>query len=285
MRLYNSDVDEAERLLATGYEREHEAEDGGEDAAGSFFDLRQRTLTGIDQMSAFRIVAMGLLRKLRTCRVTVLYSEVEDAIGRYFRLLDADMQRFASLHEVLKDLADKQAQSVHMKPSASEGALPSMLSRAPRAASSSAVLSSTSTPAGLGRGALEMAKALLLEGMREIAVVLLACGEMQRRALELKMSAQRAISDHRIGSPPAASFSKFADFLEEALAVCDQLRRKHEELQQLRMRAMASATEARLAAAAAGGSGAQPSPAPTQPRASEGQRPAQATASGAVAAY
>merc|ERR1712194_109948 len=74
----------------------------------------------------------------------------------------------------------------------------------------------------------------LTEGMREIAVVLLACGEMQRRALDLKMGAQRSIADSFANTPPLVSFAKFADFLEEA--------------QQQRMRAMASVAEARCKA-------------------------------------
>lgn len=209
MRLYNADVEEAERNYQPGVD-ELELEDEEPDSCRSFFDLRQRTLIGMDQMSAFRIVALGVLRKFRTnAKGSVLYSEVEDALGRCFRLLDADTQRFASLHETLRDAADKQ-------------------DRPDRANNSAAV------------AALDTAKSILLECMREIAVVLLACGEMQRRALDLKMSAQRSISESRVDVPPLVSFSKFADFLEEALAVCDQLRKKHEELQQQRMRAMAS---------------------------------------------
>lgn len=218
MRLHNSDVDEAER--SGPHDHDEDELEFEEEEVESFFDLRQRTLVGMDQMSAFRIVALGVLRKLRTnLKGSVLYGEVEDALGRYFRLLDGDMQKFASLHETLRDAADRQD---------------------PKAT-------------GAERTALAAAQSILLEAMREIAVVLLACGEMQRRALDLKMMAQRSISEQRTG-PPLISFSKFAEFLEEALAVCDQLRRKHEELHQQRMRAMAGVAEARVAAAAASSS-------------------------------
>ena len=133
-------------------------------------------------------------------------------------MLDGDMQRFATLHETLRDAAGK------LDGSNSRDAC---------------------------TGPANVAQQLLHEGMREIAVVLLACGEMQRRALDLKMSAQRAVSasdSDNEDKKPAASFARFAEFLEEALAVSDQLRRKHEELQQLRMRAMASAMDARFQA-------------------------------------
>lgn len=217
MLLYNADVDEADRLYQHE-DAETEDHESSDDCRRSFFELRQRALLGLDQFPAFRIVCFGLLRKLRTNhRGPVIYPELEDALGRYFRLLDGDMQRFATLHETLRDAASKLENST-----------------------------GASVPASVAQN-------LLHEGMREIAVVLLACGEMQRRALDLKMSAQRAVSaDSENAEKPVASFLRFAEFLEEALAVSDQLRRKHEELQQLRMRAMASAVDARLAAQASG---------------------------------
>merc|ERR1712194_440394 len=190
-----------------GDELEEEEDDG---ACRSFFDLRQRCLVGLDQGSAFRVVALAAVRKLRTnVKGSVLYSEVEDALNRYCRLLEADMQKFATLHETLQDAAERK-----------DG----------------------------GPALPHESRKTLTEGMREIAVVLLACGEMQRRALDLKMGAQRSIADSFADTPPLVSFAKFADFLEEALAVSDQLRRKHEELQQQRMRAMASVAEARCKA-------------------------------------
>eukprot|EP00930_Biecheleria_cincta_P015804 TRINITY_DN13055_c0_g1_i1.p1 TRINITY_DN13055_c0_g1~~TRINITY_DN13055_c0_g1_i1.p1 ORF type:complete len:237 (-),score=69.74 TRINITY_DN13055_c0_g1_i1:275-985(-) len=234
MRLYNSDVEEADRIyqedldifepLAGLAEAESDAAEG-DGACKSFFDLRQRTLIGMDQMPAFKLVALGLLRKLRShLRGSVLYSELEDALGRYFRLLDSDMQRFASLHETLRDAADKQEATV-------------------RGVSAEA---SSAHTAGM---------ALLHEGMREIAVVLLACGEMQRQSLDLKMAAQRSIADSCEGFPPVASFEKYAEFLDEALSLSEQLRRKQQELQQQRIRAMEKITEAKLASAQAGATG------------------------------
>lgn len=215
MLLYNADVDEAERLRSPYNEEEPVDEDGLSDACKTFFDLRQRTLIGMNENPAFRLVALGLLRKLRTNqRGTVLYGEVEDALGRYFRLLDADMQRFASLHEVLNETAEKQN----------------------RTESRPIVKDATAATVGL-----------LQQGMREIAVVLLACGEMQRKALDLKMSAQRSIAESDELEPPLVSFGTFAEFIEEAMAVSDQLRRKHEELQRLRMKAMESVVGASTA--------------------------------------
>eukprot|EP00931_Biecheleriopsis_adriatica_P123527 TRINITY_DN98579_c0_g1_i1.p1 TRINITY_DN98579_c0_g1~~TRINITY_DN98579_c0_g1_i1.p1 ORF type:complete len:224 (-),score=72.84 TRINITY_DN98579_c0_g1_i1:75-746(-) len=220
MRLYNADVDEAERCYQEDDEfAELDQEDGdGDGACKSFFDLRQRTLSGMDQLPAFRVVALGLLRKLKNyTKGSVLYPEVEDLLGRYFRLLDADMQRFASLHETLRDASDKSASSA--------------------AATKSDANAAAAHTAGVN---------LLHEGMREIAVVLLACSERQRESLDMKIQAQRLISESGAGKPPLASFGKYADFIEEALALGDQLRRKHEELQQQRIRAMAKITEAKL---------------------------------------
>ncbi|CAL1152765.1 unnamed protein product [Cladocopium goreaui] len=217
MRLCNADVDEAERNPSQ-FEDFDEPEDD-EGSSKSFFDLRQRTLSGMDLMPAFRVVVLGLARKLKNnTKDSILYSEVEDALGRYFRVLDSDMQRFANLHEILRDAADK------------AGAAGTSLVGSPPA-----VLAIHN--AGIG---------LLHEGMREIAVVLLACGEMQRQCLDLKLDAQRSIAS--ASSAPHISYSKYADFLDEAMALCDQLRRKHEELQQQRIRAMAKLTEAKLAA-------------------------------------
>ncbi|CAK8985499.1 Kelch-like protein 5 [Durusdinium trenchii] len=219
MRLYNADVDEAERNREE-FEEFDEPED--EECVGvskSFFDLRQRTLSGMDLTPAFRVVVLGLSRKLKNnTKDSIPYSEMEDALGRYFRVLDADMQRFANLHEILRDAADK------------AGAAGASLVGAP-----SAVMATHT--AGIN---------LLHDGMREIAVVLLACGEMQRQCLDLKLNAQRSISAG--SAAPQISYSKYADFLDEALVLCDQLRRKNEELQQQRLRAMAKLTEAKLAA-------------------------------------
>eukprot|EP00929_Paragymnodinium_shiwhaense_P010118 TRINITY_DN114607_c0_g1_i1.p1 TRINITY_DN114607_c0_g1~~TRINITY_DN114607_c0_g1_i1.p1 ORF type:complete len:250 (+),score=82.52 TRINITY_DN114607_c0_g1_i1:113-862(+) len=229
MLLYNADVEEGDRQYLSA-----EHEDGEDEARQAFFDLRQRTLQGMEQLPAFRVVSLGLLRKLRTnMRGALLYGEVEDALGRYFRLLDSDMQKFASLHETLKDAADK---------------LPSSTS----AASSSSLGISFFEPAPSPLApAVAAAQSQLHEGMRQIAVVLLACGEMQRRALDLKLSAQRAVAQCDASGSAVASFGSFADFLDEALAVGEQLRRRREELQQLRMRAMASVVDAKMAAAAA----------------------------------
>lgn len=264
MRLFNVDVEEAERNYSPSIDDEAEFEEELEsDPCRSFFDLRQRTLTGMDQMSAFRLVALGAVRKLRTnLKGSILYGEVEDALGRYFRLLDADMQKFATLHETLRDAADKQD---------------------PKAVASKAAFGSNKPPAAV-KEALSQAHAILLDAMREIAVVLLACGEMQRRALDLKVTAQRSIAETHEGVPPLVSFSKFADFLEEALAVCDQLRRKHEDLHQQRMRAMASAAEARSAAAAQAPQPVRPPFSPPPRNTAEGQRQAAMQAAAAEAA-
>lgn len=239
MRHYNLDVYEAERhyALSAGDELDTEEEDDRPEngSCRSFFDMRQRALVGLDQMSAFKVVVQGVRRKLgeRNARGSVLYSELEDALNRYCRLLEADMQRFASLHETLQEAADKQHQPV-------------------------------ATPATPGAGAaLAASRALLAEGMREIAVVLLACGEMQRRALDLKMTAQlsiRSIAEAEEDVPPLVSFSKFGDFLEEALAVSNQLRRKHEDLHQQRMRAMTIAVEVATARGGSVGSASSASP-------------------------
>mmetsp|Transcript_1038 Transcript_1038/g.2614 ORF Transcript_1038/g.2614 Transcript_1038/m.2614 type:complete len:260 (-) Transcript_1038:21-800(-) len=259
MLLFNIDLDEADRNLPD-HRDEGDLEDAGEDdVCQAFFDLRQRTLVGMEPLPAFRVVALGLLRKLRTSpRSGVLYAEVEDALGRYFRLLDVEMQRFASLHETLRAAVDRDGRFV-----------------AERGSSAAA--------------AVEAALALLHEGMRQIAVVLLACGDMQKRALDLKMGAQRSVSQSEHDSPPLASFSRFAEFLEEALAVEDQLRRKHEELQQLRMRAMASVVDARASMAAASaaspasGTGVACGPQvlgnPSSPKSGQGSALATATAS------
>jgi len=263
MRCYNLDVDEADRRFAAPeldpdllLDLERRSWDDPEAHAAScysFFDLRQRTLVGLDQLSAFRIAAQGALRKLRTnVRGSVLYGEVEDALNRYCRVLDLDMQTFASLHETLQEAARKQAQF--------------------QAASNS--------PAA---AALALARSTLSEGMREIAVVLLACGEMQRRALDMKMNAQRAIAESAEDGGALVSFSRFADFLEEALAVSEQLRRKHEELQQQRMKAMASAVEARAAVgisgAIASASSPRRAPAAAAPSSGAGVSPSRGTRS------
>mmetsp|Transcript_86634 Transcript_86634/g.249970 ORF Transcript_86634/g.249970 Transcript_86634/m.249970 type:complete len:318 (+) Transcript_86634:145-1098(+) len=242
MRLYNIDVDEAERASGPSLDDDDdvEFEDDVQDPSEpcrTFFELRQCTLGGMDQMSAFRLVALSVVRKLRmNLKGNILYGEIEDALGRYFRILDADMQKFAALHEILRDAAEKH------DPKASAAAF----AAAKRCGSVGAKVVAEAVIA------IEGAHASFLDAMREIAVVLLACGEMQRRALDLKMGAQRVIAEHREGCPCMVSFSRFADFLEEALAVCDQLRRKLEELHQQRIRAMALAAEARCSATAAG---------------------------------
>jgi hypothetical protein len=213
MLLYNADIDEAER--------NHVSEDLEEDDIfeacsphQSFFDLRQRTLLGMEQLPAFRVVALGLLRKLRTNKQgSVLYGEVEDALGRYFRLMDADMQRFVSLHETFGDMSGQPILQV--------------------------------APA---------ARTLVKDGMHEIAIVLLACSEMQQKALDLKLGCQRSIAENEEDGCPIVSFQTFAGFIEEALAVSDQLRRKHEELQQLRLKAMERVVDAKVAAASSSGS-------------------------------
>merc|ERR1712007_19868 len=73
---------------------------------------------------------------------------------------------------------------------------------------------------------------LLKEAMREIAVVLLACDQMQHRALEFKKDAADAIAESADGKLPRISFVSFAEFIEQALAFSSHVRRKHSELQQ-----------------------------------------------------
>lgn len=258
LRLSNADVEEAERKNA-GPSDEPELDDAADETVcRSFFDLRQRTLLGMDQVSAFHIVSLGLLRKLQaSSKGIVLYREVEDCLNRYLRLLDADMQKFVSLHEILRDAVDENERRTKSSEKQGDGA-----NEAAAAASAAALQ-------------------LLHEGMREIAVVLLACSKMQTRALDLKTVAQRSISDDRSGTPGSVSFGRFAEFVEKALALLDQLRRKHEELQQLRIRAMACTADARVAAASAGGASsasgsaspaAAASGAPTAVAACEGRR-------------
>lgn len=220
MRLSNVDTEDPGRGHQQSVDAEPELEEESDNTAcRSFFELRQRTLAGIDQLSAFRIVALGLLRKLYpSAGRTVLYGEVEDAINRYLRILDLDLQRFVSLHDILHTAALGAKESVD-------------------AGSAAAVASAA-------------AISLLNDGMHEIAAVLLACSQMQKRALDLKVGAQRTISESNGTDPPLVSFAKFVEFLQEAIASCDQLRKKHEELQQTRMRAMASFAEAKGAVAA-----------------------------------
>merc|ERR1740121_2426528 len=109
MRLYNADVDEAERHYA---EEDTDTDSGDEeDPCRSFFDLRQRAMAGMELNSMFRIASLGLLRKLRTnTKGSVLYAEVEDALGSHFRLLDADTQKFATLHETLREASERRRQ-------------------------------------------------------------------------------------------------------------------------------------------------------------------------------
>lgn len=82
MRLCNADVDEAERNPAQfeDFDELNEDAEGGSEmhraeqsqnwvrhqgSSKSFFDLRQRTLSGMDLMPAFRVVVLGLARKLK----------------------------------------------------------------------------------------------------------------------------------------------------------------------------------------------------------------------------
>merc|ERR1740121_3628050 len=111
MRLYNADVDEAERHYA---EEDTDTDSGDEeDPCRSFFDLRQRAMAGMELNSMFRIASLGLLRKSRTnTQGSVLYAEVEDALGSHFRLLDADTQKFATLHETLREASERQAKHI-----------------------------------------------------------------------------------------------------------------------------------------------------------------------------
>jgi hypothetical protein len=209
MLLYNADIAKAEHLQTAD-----EDEDGSDDDSSSraFFDLRQKALHGMEAVPAYRVVSLGLLRKLRTNKQgTILYNEVEDALGRYFRLLDSDMQRFSSLHDTLQELSEQPVMRI-----ATEAA------------------------------------SLLKEGMREIAVMLISCGMMQRRALELKLGAQRSIAETEDEDRPLVSFEKFAEFLEDGLSTADQLRRKYTDLQQLRSKAMEKVVDAKTAMVSTG---------------------------------
>lgn len=210
MLLFNADIDKAEHLQIA--DEDEDDDDGDDSRSRLFFDLRQRALHGMEPIPAYRVVSLGLLRKLRTNqRGTILYNEVEDALGRYFRLLDIEMQRLCSLHDTFKELSEQPVMQI-----------------APEAAN------------------------LVKDGMREIAVLLIACGEMQRRALELKLGAQRSISEIEDVDRPLVSFGKFAEFLQDALGISDQLRRKHKDLQQLRVKAMEKLVDAKSAIASTG---------------------------------
>lgn len=241
MRLFNSDVEKGDRRQLPLEEGEEEGEEGAsrEDAPRSFFELRQRTLIGLDPAPAFRLVCLSLLRKLEAPAQDLHYAEVEDSLGRYFRLLDAHMQKFATLHETLKEAADRAALVLSLVTEGQE-------------------LSAPVTTMGSAIG-------LLQESMRAIAVVLLACGETQKRTLELKMTIQMAAAEGGEDAPALASFSSLASFLEEAVAMCNNLRRKHEELQQQRIRAMSAVAEAKGALAAEGLIPAQASGTGTSP--------------------
>lgn len=55
-------------VLVTGMSLRHCVSKKDPDLSGSsksFFDLRQRTLSGMDLMPAFRVVVLGLARKLK----------------------------------------------------------------------------------------------------------------------------------------------------------------------------------------------------------------------------
>mmetsp|Transcript_126717 Transcript_126717/g.354775 ORF Transcript_126717/g.354775 Transcript_126717/m.354775 type:complete len:224 (+) Transcript_126717:133-804(+) len=213
MRLYNADVEEAERPEAPSLDHEADCAEVGKPSE-TFFELRQRTLAGMDQQPAFRLVALGVVRKLRAnLRGSVLHSEIQDALGRYFRVLDSDMQRFASLYETVD--------------------------AAKRSAPSGAALR------GEAKRAIEASNAILQEVLVDIAAVLLACGQKQEEALALKQTTQVSVAECQEGSQALVSFSRVADLLDDALALCDLLRRKREEVHQQRMGAMAAAIEAR----------------------------------------
>jgi hypothetical protein len=180
MLLFNADLDEAAQNALRAVENIGDLDDGVQNPYQRFFDLRQR------------------------------------AFSRYFRLLDGDMQRFATLHETFSSTADEQDKVSCGRPDA---------------ATASAI-------------------AKLRDGMREIAVVLLACGEMQKRALDLKVSAQQSVAEADEETPALVSFAKFTEFVEDALALSDQIKRKHEELQLRRMKTMAEVVSARVSSSA-----------------------------------
>lgn len=231
MYLYNSDVDASDH--ATSPAEEGQDDDDATPVTPSFFELRQRALLGMEQGSAFMVVALGLLRKLRSSTKSPLsYAEIEDGLGRYFRILDADSERFATLYEVLKSAAAKHV----------EEQLPEFLGSPCKETAAQVA---------------EEAAAMLSDGMQEIAVVLLACSKMQRRSLDLKMAAQRSLAESDDDQPALISFSRFGKFFEEALDVYDQLKRKHEELQQRRLKAMARVMDAKAAVAAASSASSQ----------------------------
>merc|ERR1719240_857179 len=220
MLLYNADVDPdvLNGLFLAGQGVE-EVDDMDEkvNCRQHFFELRQRTLSNMDLQPAFRITAFGLLRKLRTnVRGNILYVEVEETLDHYFRLLDAHMKDFASLHDSL-DAIEKQAHSC------------SNLTK-----EDAAPLSPISLTRQRNIAASEQ---MLRETMREIAVVLLACDRMQYRALGFKMDAADASAHGDDDEPAKISFMSFAEFMEEALNFSDQVRRKHSELQQSLLRA------------------------------------------------
>jgi len=219
MLLFNADLDEAAQNALRAVENIGDLDaDGVQNPYQRFFDLRQMALSKMEPSSAFRIVALGLMRKLRmNIRGTVLLCEVEDAFSRYFRLLDGDMQRFATLHETFSSTAAEEQNKV--------------FGGRPDAATAGAI-------------------AKLRDGMREIAVVLLACGEMQKRALDLKVSAQQSVAESDEATPALVSFTKFTEFVEDALGLSDQIRRKHEELQLRRMKTMAEVVSARVSSSA-----------------------------------
>mmetsp|Transcript_103290 Transcript_103290/g.205297 ORF Transcript_103290/g.205297 Transcript_103290/m.205297 type:complete len:240 (-) Transcript_103290:228-947(-) len=223
LHLTNVDAEDRRRSPSPNVHEEPELEERTDDTScRSFFELRQRILAGMDQVSAFRIVALGLLRKLHpSVARTVLYVEVEDALNRYLRIVDLDLQKFVSLHDIFRTAAEKQETDAKA------------VAKDCKDGGSAAVAASTA------------ATSLLNEGMHEIAAVLLACSQMQKRALDLKVGAQRTISESDGTGPPLVSFTKIVEFLQEAIAVCDQLRKKHEELQQTRIRAMATFAEAK----------------------------------------
>mmetsp|Transcript_67351 Transcript_67351/g.125791 ORF Transcript_67351/g.125791 Transcript_67351/m.125791 type:complete len:220 (-) Transcript_67351:74-733(-) len=210
MLLFNADVEEAERGAMPP---EHHIED----SCQSFFDLRQRLLVEMDALPAFNVVALALVRKLRNnIKGGILHSEVEDAFSRYFRLLDTDMQRFVTLHETLNETVVKYG-------------------------GGSTANTGTAPPAA---GAQTSAIGKLSDHMRDIRVVLLACGEMQKKALELKLATQESAMLADNGLRPLVSFAKVADFIEQALDLADRLRRKHEDFQKARRNAMADVIDA-----------------------------------------
>merc|ERR1712063_183301 len=129
---------------------------------------------------------------------------VEETLNRFFRLLDAHMQAFASLHTSLDDTEKQALKCCNLPNDSNDGS----------SLTSPCAVRTSSTPSEQVTGAAF----LLKETMREIAVVLLACDRMQHRVLEFKMDAADAIAQSGDGKLPRISFVSFAEFIEQALA-------------------------------------------------------------------